>query len=55
MTQQDLARESGLFQKQISEYESGKFEPTFKNLGKIAKGLRVKVDDLAKYYDGQDS
>lgn len=47
MTQAELAKESGLTPDWISHFETGKREPSFRNLIKIADALDVPLDDLA--------
>lgn len=46
MTQQDLADKCGLSRVSISNYESGKAEPTFENIEKIALVLGLSDIDL---------
>ena len=43
MRQVDLARKSGLPKAQISQYQSGKYEPMQDALYKLAKALSVNV------------
>lgn len=45
-TQQLLAKETGLSQKQVSEYMTGKRTPSFYAVDRIAKALRCSVDEF---------
>lgn len=46
MSQEMLARESGVSRVAIARYESGERVPSIKIAAKIAKALGCKVDDL---------
>lgn len=46
MRQIDLSRKSGLPKAQISQYQSGKYEPMQDALYKLAKALSVNVEWL---------
>ena len=46
LRQTDLARIIGIFQSEISEIETGIRKPSVYLAKRIAKALRVKVDDL---------
>ncbi len=46
LRQVDLARIVGVFQSEISEIENGKRRPSVYLAKKIAKALRVSLDDL---------
>ena len=46
LRQVDLARMVGIFQSEISEIECGKRKPSIYLAKKIAKALRVSLDDL---------
>lgn len=46
LRQVDLARMVGVFQSEISEIENGKRKPSVYLAKRIAKALRVSLDDL---------
>lgn len=45
-TQEELASRCGLTGSAISHFETGKREPSLKNIIKLCKGLRCKPNDL---------
>ncbi len=47
VTQARLAKAAGTTQPHIADIESGKHGPSFDLMARIAKALRVKIDDLA--------
>jgi transcriptional regulator with XRE-family HTH domain len=46
MTQEQLAKESGVHRVTIARYETGATSPTVRSLEKIAAALNVPVSDL---------
>lgn len=50
MTQSDLAQQADISQRTISDIETGKHVPTVYVAIRIAKALKVKVEDLFKEY-----
>lgn len=48
LTQEELAKASGLHRTYIAGIEAGKRNISLKNLEKLAKALRVSPDDLLK-------
>lgn len=46
MTQEALAKKSGLTRVHIARLESGNHDPTLGTLQKLAKALKVKVGEL---------
>ena len=46
LTQVDLAKKLGIAQKVISDYEKGKIKPSRDKLPKLAKILKISVDEL---------
>lgn len=55
MEQQELAARIGVTPAAISRIESGKRMPKLENLGKIAKALNCKPEDLLKERDQCDN
>lgn len=60
LTQNELARISGISQNQISRYEAGQTEPSSSVIGQLAHALNVTVDyllgltDIPNSYDASD-
>jgi len=48
MTQEELARRIGTKQKAISGYERGVTNPKIDKIPKLARALKVSIDDLLK-------
>lgn len=48
MTQEQLAKASGIHRITISKYEAGKVDPKTENAERLAAALGVTVDDLIK-------
>jgi transcriptional regulator with XRE-family HTH domain len=48
LTQEDLAERAGVEQPQISAWEGGRRAPTMDNVRKLARGLGMKDDELAR-------
>lgn len=48
MTQEDLARATGLSRVHIARVESGNYDPRLSTVQAIAKALRVKVGKLVE-------
>jgi len=48
ISQGDIARELGVSRGFVSTIENGKTNPTLSTIAKIAKALRVSVDELLK-------
>jgi len=46
LTQQELASKTGLTKRTIAYYESGKYNITLKNIGKISEALHVNIATL---------
>lgn len=46
LSQQQLADKGGFTQPEIARWEKGDVEPMTKNLIKLAKALRVRIDKL---------
>lgn len=51
LTQQGLADKCGLSRVSISNYESGKAEPTMENIGILSKNLEVEIFELLTVED----
>jgi transcriptional regulator with XRE-family HTH domain len=47
MSQEELARRSDIHTTWISHIESGRVNPTWGNIRRIARGLDVRLDQLA--------
>jgi len=47
LTQAKLAKSAGTTQPHVADIESGKHAPSFDLMARLAKALRVKIDDLA--------
>jgi transcriptional regulator with XRE-family HTH domain len=47
MKQEELAQEAGITQGCLSKIETGKTEPSFKVVHRMARTLHVALDDLA--------
>lgn len=48
MTQEQLAKASGIHRITIAKYEAGKVDPKTENAERLAAALGVTVDDLIK-------
>ena len=46
MTQEELAKKTGVSQSQIARYENGDCEPTLDTLRKLSKELNCTLDEL---------
>ena len=46
LTQEQLAERAGLTREYIARLETGRYDPTLSTIEKLAKALRVKVNDL---------
>ena len=46
LTQEQLAERAGLTREYIARLEAGRYDPTLSTIEKLAKALRVKVNDL---------
>ena len=46
LSQEQLAKMSGLYRYAIMNFESGKRDPRIKDLRKIAKALNVSIEEL---------
>ena len=46
MTQEELAKKTGVSQSQIARYENGNFEPNLDTLKALARELDVTIDEL---------
>lgn len=46
LTQGQLAERAGVTREYIARLEAGRYDPTLSTIEKLAKALRVKVNDL---------
>ena len=46
LTQGELAERAGVTREYIARLEAGRYDPSLSTLEKLAKALRVKVNDL---------
>ena len=51
LSQEELSKLSGVSKSHIGDLERNEKEPTISVLCKIAKALKVNVDELYKYYE----
>jgi transcriptional regulator with XRE-family HTH domain len=46
LTQEQLAERAGVTREYIARLEAGRYDPSLSTIEKLAKALRVKVNDL---------